>query len=120
MKRFLVIDDDKLVRESINLILTDAGYQADLAKSAKQGIELYKKNKYDIVITDIIMPEKDGFETIQDLIQLDKYIKIIAISGGARNGAGAYLPIATNMGAKAILYKPFDDEELLKTIKAID
>lgn len=122
-KRFLVIDDDALVRESIQLMLmNDNNSKVDLAKDGMQGLEFFKKNhgNYDIIITDIIMPEKAGFQTINELILLNKKIKIIAISGGARTGgAGSYLPIASQLGAKAILYKPFNEDELMLTINKI-
>ncbi|PPR08902.1 MAG: Response regulator MprA [Proteobacteria bacterium] len=119
MKNFLVIDDDALVRESIQLMLNDSDYKVDLAEDGVQGIKLFKQNKYDIVITDIIMPNKEGFETISELKSINDNVKIIAISGGSRNGIGAYLPIAENLGAKAILYKPFDESELIQTINAV-
>jgi DNA-binding response OmpR family regulator len=119
MKHFLVIDDDALVRESIQLMLNDSDYKVDLAEDGIQGIKLFKQNKYDVVITDIIMPNKEGFETISELKRINDNVKIIAISGGSRNGIGAYLPIAENLGAKAILYKPFDESELIRTINAV-
>lgn len=115
-KKFLVIDDDALVRESIQLMLQRIDSVVDLAKDGEQGVEMFKKNKYDIIITDIIMPEKEGFEAISDIKKLDKNAKIIAISGGSRNGMGSYLPLAEGLGAKAILYKPFNEEELIHTI----
>jgi DNA-binding response OmpR family regulator len=119
MKHFLVIDDDALVRESIQLMLNDSDYKVDLAEDGVQGVKLFKQNKYDVVITDIIMPNKEGFETISELKKINDNVKIIAISGGSRNGIGAYLPIAENLGAKAILYKPFDESELIQTINAV-
>ena len=119
MKHFLVIDDDALVRESIQLMLNDSDYKVDLAEDGVQGIKLFKQNKYDVVITDIIMPNKEGFETISELKRINDNVKIIAISGGSRNGIGAYLPIAENLGAKAILYKPFDESELIQTINSV-
>lgn len=119
MKKYLIIDDDKLVRESIKLMLEETPCQVDLAKNGIEGVDLYKQNKHDIIITDIIMPQKEGFETIRELKKLNEDIKIIAISGGSRNGMGTYLPIAQDLGAQAILYKPFDDSELFNTIKQI-
>ena len=119
MKNFLIIDDDSLVRESIQLMLSEIDCKADVAENGIEGLKLFKKNNYDVVITDIIMPEKEGFETISELTEINKNVKIIAISGGSRNGIGAYLPIAKNMGAKAVLYKPFDDTELINTINAV-
>lgn len=115
-KKFLIIDDDALVRESIQLMLESIDSKVDLAKDGVQGVEMFKKNNYDIVITDIIMPEKEGFEAITDIKEIDNNAKIIAISGGSRNGMGSYLPIAESLGAKAILYKPFNEEELIHTI----
>lgn len=120
-KKFLVIDDDALVRESIQLMLNEIDSKIDMAQDGQQGVDLFKKNNgdYDIVITDIIMPEKEGFETISEIKEINNKVKIIAISGGSRNGIGAYLPIAENLGAKAILYKPFNSDELFHTINKI-
>lgn len=119
MKKYLIIDDDKLVRESIKLMLDETACQVDLANDGAEGIALYKQVKHDIIITDIIMPQKEGFETISELKKLNEDVKIIAISGGSRNGMGSYLPIAEDLGAKAILYKPFDESELIQTINAV-
>jgi YesN/AraC family two-component response regulator len=119
MKKYLIIDDDALVRESIKLMLDEQTCQVDMAKNGSEGIDLYKQNHHDIIITDIIMPKKEGFETIGELKKLNEDVKIIAISGGSRNGMGTYLPIAQDLGAQAILYKPFDDNELFDTIENI-
>ena len=119
MKNFLVVDDDKLVRDSIEEMLLTNHYNVDLANDGNQAINMFKKKDYDVVITDIIMPEKEGFETISELRKINEHIKIIAISGGARNGIGSYLPVAENLGAKAILYKPFNQNELMSTINKI-
>jgi DNA-binding response OmpR family regulator len=118
-RKFLVIDDDALVRDSISMMLQSIDSKVDLAQDGIQGLEMFKNNNYDIIITDIIMPEKEGFETITDIKKIDERAKIIAISGGSREGMGAYLPIAENLGAKAILYKPFNQEELIYTIEKI-
>lgn len=118
-KKFLVIDDDALVRESINMMLQSIDSKVDLAQDGVEGLKMFKNNNYDIIITDIIMPEKEGFETISDIKKIDQKAKIIAISGGSREGMGAYLPIAENLGAKAILYKPFNEEALIYTIEKI-
>lgn len=118
-KRFLVIDDDDLVRDSISMMLQSIDSKVDLAQDGLQGLEMFKNNNYDIIITDIIMPEKEGFETIRDIKKIDQKAQIIAISGGSRSGMGSYLPIAEDLGAKAILYKPFNEEELLYTIDKI-
>tara|TARA_Y100001960_G_scaffold332552_1_gene433521 strand:+ start:4934 stop:5308 length:375 start_codon:yes stop_codon:yes gene_type:complete len=118
-RKFLVIDDDALVRDSISMMLQSIDSKVDLAQDGIQGLKMFKNNNYDIIITDIIMPEKEGFETITDIKKIDERAKIIAISGGSREGMGAYLPIAEDLGAKAILYKPFNEEELIYTIERI-
>jgi len=73
----------------------------------------------DLVITDILMPEKEGLETIQELRQMDADIKIIAISGGDRSGNLSYLGMAAALGADDVLAKPYRRQELLTMIDTV-
>ena len=118
-RKFLVVDDDALVRDSIQMMLENTNAKVDLARDGVEGVEMFKANTYDIIIVDIIMPEKAGFETIKEILEIDKDAEIIAISGGTRDNVGSYLPIASELGAKAIIYKPFNEEELYHAINKI-
>jgi CheY-like chemotaxis protein len=116
--QILVIEDDVEVRKMISRILNDEGYQIFEANNGKQGLELLATTtNVELVITDIIMPEKDGIETIRELKQNYPAIKILAISGGGKVNAQNYLNIAKVMRVNSILSKPFTKSELLEAIK---
>jgi YesN/AraC family two-component response regulator len=115
----LIIEDDDLVRGVLREVLELAGYEVMEASNGKEGINLYRKTPADMIITDIVMPGKDGIETIMDLKIEFPGVKIIAISGGGRFGPDTYLEIADGFGADYILSKPIKREELIKTIKEL-
>ena len=73
----------------------------------------------DLVLTDILMPDKEGLETIQELLALHPKLKIVAMSGGGKFGPDSYLVLAQKLGAKATLQKPFMREELINTIRDV-
>ncbi len=89
------------------------------ACDGKEGIKVSSNSPADLVITDIIMPEKEGIETIIELRQMSPEMKIIAISGGGRIGAETYLNIAKKFGAAFTFAKPIDRKELLDAIQEI-
>ena len=119
MCRVLVIDDDKFVRISIRTVLEADGYDVDEAKDAFEGMALQKAFKFDAVIVDLLMPHKDGLETIQSLKEYNPNLPILAISGGASSAHQSFLNAATLMGATATLEKPFGGEELLSTMATV-
>lgn len=119
MARILVIDDDSKIRLSIRLMLEPEGHTVTEAGDGKVGIELFKKNGADLIITDIIMPEKEGLETITELRKQYPDIKIIAISGGGRVQPEDYLGVARGFGAILTLAKPFGRKELLDAVNAV-
>ena len=80
MAHILVIDDEEMLRDMLREVLEVAGYEVSEAGDGNAGLEAYKENRADVVITDIMMPEKDGFETIRDLVEVDPSAKIIARS----------------------------------------
>jgi len=96
--------------------LTRAGYEVTEALDGKEGISLYLKEPIDLVITDIVMPNKEGIETIIELRQSFPEVKIIAMSGGGRIIPEDYLYMAKGLGAKRTFAKPFDLEKLLESI----
>ena len=116
MQQILVIDDDVLVRSTISRILERKGYEVLAADDGAQGLSMFERHHPDLVITDIIMPEKEGIETIREIRRLSPEIKIIAISGGGRLGNFDFLDIATQFGAAEVLGKPFDAADLLDRV----
>lgn len=116
MKTILVIDDDPLVRRTIERILQKRGYGVHLAADGRQGLRAYRCLRPDLVITDIVMPVKDGLDTIRRLRSWSPAARIIAISGGNRASRGDLLAGAMALGASAAIAKPFGPEELLAKV----
>jgi len=117
MACILIIDDNVQVLETYCRILEHAGYEVVVAVDGKKGIRVFHGIIPDVVITDIIMPEKDGLETIKELKRDFPDAKIIAISGGDKVGPGNYLKMAKNQGALCTLTKPIEQEELLAAVQ---
>ena len=116
MADILVIEDDSAVRELLRRVLTRAGYAVREAADGQQGIHSYRTSPADLVITDLIMPRKEGLETIIDLKQEFPTLRIIAISGGDRENREDYLRTAELCGAARIFHKPFDTGDLLDAV----
>lgn len=119
MSAILVIDDDASVREVVSEMLRLEGHEVIIAENGRDAIPLLSAQRIDLVITDLIMPEKEGIETISEIRRTDSHIPIVAISGGGRLGPGDYLETARYIGADATLAKPFARQELLATIDAL-
>lgn len=115
--RALVIDDDELVRATVTSMLEAAGYEVLQAEDGQQGLKLFHKHPVDLVITDILMPFKEGIETILELRQRNQEVRIIAMTGGGSIGAMPILDAARRLGANAVLSKPFTKADLLETIE---
>jgi len=118
MAKILVIDDNDQFREMMREYLESEGYEVLVASDGKIGVELYRENKPDLVITDVIMPEKDGAEVIFDLQKEFPGIKIIVMTGGGQGDAQAYLKsITAYSNVKYAFEKPFAMDELLVAVK---
>lgn len=118
MARILIIEDEELARYTLCEALQTAGHDVDQADNGVTGTLLLRTQSYDLVITDIIMPEKEGIGTIVEILEDKPEQKIIAISGGGRLGAEGYLETASAFGAYATLAKPFSDQELIDSVTA--
>jgi DNA-binding response OmpR family regulator len=119
MPRILIIEDDPLTREWLESLLTRNGYSVELAGNGKEGVALFMRSPADLVITDIVMPEKDGIETITDLKRHHPGVKVIAISGGDRrpeNVSRTYLNSAKLLGANRIMQKPIENADILAAV----
>ena len=117
--RILLVDDDELLRGTLHQILVRAGYDVDDASNGKVAVREYRRQRCDVVIMDIVMPDEEGLGTIRELRRLDPNVKIIAISGGGLGKAGDYLGIAQMLGAMRTLAKPFLPEALLAMIAEV-
>jgi DNA-binding NtrC family response regulator len=119
MTRILIIDDESMIRDLLVNILEREGYETITASGGKDGIKIYQENPTDLIITDLLMPEKDGIETIMELRRDFQDVKIIAMSGGGKIDPETYLEIAKTMGAIKTIEKPFNLRELLKTVQEL-
>jgi CheY-like chemotaxis protein len=119
MTQIIVIDDDPYITDMLRQILERVGYETACASSAAIGLELCRTNPVELVITDIIMPEKDGNELIIELKSEFKDLKIIAISGGPKIGPYSCLMMAKRSGADRIFSKPVDKGELIAAIQEL-
>lgn len=116
MKTILVIDDEAPILKLLNTILTREGFRVLTAGDGNEAIRIVDDEPVDLVITDIVMPEKEGLETIYELRKIDRNLPVIAMSGGGKNPAERYLQTAKMMGASATLQKPISKEELLDVV----
>lgn len=117
--KILLIDDDNHFREMFAELLKRNNYEVIESHDGRFATELYAEHNPDLVITDIIMPEKEGIETILDLKRKYDNLKIIAISGGGRTNALDNLRSARLLGADHTFEKPFENEEILTAIKEL-
>jgi two-component system, chemotaxis family, chemotaxis protein CheY len=118
MPSVLVVDDDPNVRDTICQILEGCGFEMLLAPDGKRGLALFRRHKPDLVITDIIMPEQEGLGLIREILAEAPEARILAISGGGRIGNADFLRMAQRFGAKDILPKPFDLDDLVDKVNS--
>lgn len=117
--KILIIDDDEQIRILLRQVMEWGGHEVIEAADGREGMLLQRKQQADLVITDLIMPEQEGLETITLLKKEYPLVKIIAISGGGRIGPDAYLPAAQELGADRVFSKPFDVRELATTVREL-
>jgi CheY-like chemotaxis protein len=119
MAHILVIDDDEQFRSMLVQMLTRDAHLVTIAQDGEEGLQLVAQVNPDLIITDILMPRKDGIETIVALSQAGCKIPIIAVSGGRRSISAKFnLDSATLMGVRAVLAKPFNRDDLRVAIAA--
>ena len=116
MAHILIVDDDELARFTIREILTTAGHEIAEAESGDEAIKSQKAQPFDLIVTDIIMPGKDGVEVIAELKQDDPAPVILAISAGGPLGDADFLQRALDVGADDILAKPFSEDSLVEKV----
>ncbi|MFH1943232.1 MAG: response regulator [bacterium] len=119
MARILIIEDEVEIRKVVRKFLETKGYEVLEADNGTMGLDIFHRERVDLVITDIIMPQMEGLETIQKLRRHSPDVKIIAVSGGGRIGPDNYLNLAKKFGASRTVEKPFDLKRLLRTIEQL-
>ena len=117
MKRILIVDDEAQMRTMLAHMLEDEGYEVQTAEHGEEGLVRVRQSRFDLVITDMIMPVKDGLKFIMELLKDYPDLKIMAISGGGAIKAERYLNMAGYLGDIATLEKPFKREVLLDMVK---
>lgn len=110
--RILLIEDDPNALLAIEILLSHLGYTVETARNGREGLKKFRANAPDLVLTDIIMPEVEGIETIIAMRQLRPDAKIVAMSGGGPMNRESLLDMTVKLGATDSLAKPFDDDQL--------
>lgn len=119
MTTILLIDDDDGIRDVFARILRWEGYAVKVAENGNEALRIFSQTQPQLVITDIIMPDMEGLETITKLREKTNDARIIAISGGGFNPAEPYLKNAALLGADATLKKPCRVEKLISEVKRL-
>lgn len=119
MQKILVIDDDDLMRLALAKILSSEGYAVVQAADGDEGLQLHRSQNFDLIITDLIMPDKEGIQIIRELRKENSAVRIIAMSAGGKGGAMDYLKWARLMGAKKCLSKPIKRDDLLNAVTTV-
>lgn len=119
MADILLVDDEEQVRSMLKMVLEDAGHSVQDAADGKEALECFARRPAAVVVTDIVMPNKEGIETIMELRRSSHDVKTIAMSGGGRNSPENYLKLAMKFGANLTLAKPFTNQEILDAVNIV-
>lgn len=119
MPSVLIVDDDDQIRRLLRAALEQAGYEVAEGRSGREGLARYRSKPSDVVVMDILMPDKDGLEAIIELRREYPEAKVIAITGGsAKVNVPDFLDVAKMLGAKRTLRKPLAMTEFLAAVEA--
>jgi len=119
MPTIIIADDDDQLRTMLSQIFEVENYTVIEAQNGQQAIDYIRNNTVDLLITDLIMPEKEGIETINELKRVSPELPIFAMSGGSMTNSEVYLQIAQKLGVSQTFLKPFDINEMLEAVKLI-
>jgi len=119
MPSILVVEDDAALRRLFEQMLLRDGHEVTIAADGAKALKLIESASFDVVITDLIMPEMEGLSLLRELRHLKSPLKIIAMSGGGRGSATDYLEMAAMLGAAATLSKPFTHQQLTETVERV-
>lgn len=112
MARILIVDDDEGVRAVLSFVLERQGHEVIIATNGREALRLFGEKQPELVMTDLVMPDKEGLETILELRRKHPRVPIIAMSGGGRANGADYLKMAKAMGANRTLTKPLSMDQL--------
>ena len=115
MQKVIILDDDSMILEISKVTLQNAGYEVITIDNSLELNHYLSQDYYDLLITDIFMPNKEGMEIIQEVKEVYPSMKIIAMSGSV--GYGDVLTVAKNLGSHQILSKPFSCQDLVDVVK---
>ncbi len=118
-KKILLVDDEDAIRKMVRAVLGGELYEFDEASNGIAAQVILEKQKFDLVISDVIMPDCDGIELVMAIRRKLPDIKIIVMSGGGRVRAGHYLDLAGKLGATRVFEKPFDTAALRQTVNEL-
>jgi len=116
MPRILIVEDDEVVRNIFSRFLASQGHEITCAFNGREGLRILESERPDLVITDIMMPETDGLEVVMAIRKMPEQIPVIAVSGGMHAMTTDFLLVAKKFGAKKVLYKPVELQELLAAV----
>jgi len=119
MAKILIIDDETAIAFMLKKMVERAGHVAEVAGNGNEGLQIFDEFHPDLLITDIVMPEKEGLEIIFDLRRKNPNLKIVAISGGGRFQYEGYLNSAKHLGANMVFQKPLDLKEFMNSISKL-
>ncbi len=122
MQRILIMEDDEQIQLMLKETLEDEGYEVRVTSNGKEGMHCWHKEPFDLVITDLLMPEKEGLETIMELRRESPTTKIIAMSGGlGGNGLDVFdqLGVAKKLGANRIFWNPVSLPDFLNSVEEL-
>lgn len=119
IESILIADDNSAFRTSLKSFLETEGFSVSEAHDGEEAIHLFEQSPSDLVLLDLVMPKKEGFETMEDLLKINPGQKIIVMTGGNRWISHFYLDAAREQGAKVVLQKPFSVDALLEAIKSL-
>lgn len=119
MSHILVVDDEPQVRAMLGMFLRRNGFEVTEAEDGEQALRIAASSSIDLIVLDLIMPGKEGLETLMALRREEKSPKVIVVSGGAKTVDTDFLPVAKKLGADATLKKPFRNEDLLEAIQKL-
>ena len=118
-KRILLVDDEEAIRKMVSVVLGSELYEFAEASNGLEAQTLLEKEKFDLIISDVIMPDCDGIELVMAIRRKLPDIKVIVMSGGGRVRAGHYLDLASKLGAARVFEKPFDTAALRQAVKEL-
>ncbi len=119
LKNILLVDDEESIRKMVRAVLGEKEYAFTEASNGVEALEMMETQSFDLILTDVIMPDCDGIELVMSVRKKLPDIKVIVMSGGGRVRADHYLNLAEKLGAARVFEKPFNTAELRETVSEL-